>query len=354
MMSSKSSAKPVWLVIDSLTYGGIETHVLQLATGLIRNHVPVRVLLVRRYGSVSPLEQKLRDIGVDVDFLSDSGQSPLFALIERVKQNAPQCLHCHGYKASLMGKVARLITGVRQLSTYHAGEVPSGKVWLYDALDRYSAFMSHHTLCVSDAIRARIPFRSKLQNNFIDTQGLAASVGHQIAYVGRLSFEKAPDRFVGLAKALPNHHFDVYGTGPEEAKSRQPRLTNLTFHGHQAEMNQIWPDIGVLVIPSRFEGLPMTALEAMARGIIVIAMDVGNLSRLIKHGKNGFLVSDPAQLPDTLCQVLALDNAQDQALRHSAVETIRRHYSLRAALPTLLKLYYGPHYQSDCQFENLN
>uniref|UniRef100_UPI0038F5E514 hypothetical protein n=1 Tax=Streptomyces turgidiscabies TaxID=85558 RepID=UPI0038F5E514 len=69
-----------------------------------------------------------------------------------------------------MSKIIKLTTTpnkLRQISTYHAGEKPRGKVWLYDFIDRYSGFISNRSLVVSDKIRDKIPTKTTLLNNFI-------------------------------------------------------------------------------------------------------------------------------------------------------------------------------------------
>ncbi|GAM60045.1 glycosyltransferase sypH [Vibrio ishigakensis] len=57
-------------------------------------------------------------------------------------------------------------------------------------------------------------------------------------------------------------------------------------------MSSVYPRLDLLLITSRYEGLPMTALEAMARGVPVASLDVGDISKLVKHNQNGFVVSD--------------------------------------------------------------
>ncbi|MEI8597444.1 hypothetical protein P4S64_06875 [Vibrio sp. M60_M31a] len=56
---SNNSCNEVWLVIDSLTFGGIETHVLELANGLKHFEVPVKVMFLRSYSKPQLLKDKL-------------------------------------------------------------------------------------------------------------------------------------------------------------------------------------------------------------------------------------------------------------------------------------------------------
>ncbi|NVD06713.1 glycosyltransferase family 4 protein [Vibrio sp. JPW-9-11-11] len=347
---SSNSSKPVWLLVDSLTFGGIETHLLELAMGLKAFNVPVTVLLLRHYQTSSLLVDKLQQAQIKVEYL-DNHRHYLYELIHRIKQNKPAVLHCHGYKASLLGKLVRLITGVRQVTTYHAGETPQGKVWLYDLIDRYSAWFSDRAIVVSNQIAAKIPSETLLLNNFVAVPDDKIVQGTQIAFVGRLSPEKAPDRFMQLARLNPSLEFDVYGAGPMQETLSKQQAHNVRFHGHQANMATVWPKIRVLVICSRYEGLPLTALEAMARGIPVVSLNVGNIPYLIEHQVNGFIGESLEDLNQHLQHYLALPPAEQLALQHIAKSTITTEYSSQSVLPQLLNVYFSHHSQSDYQIE---
>lgn len=337
-MSSNSSDE-VWLVIDSLTFGGIETHVLELAKGLKQFQIPVKVLFLCSYPQKQLLKEKLEANQIPTKHLDGDGHSYFSTLLHLVRTQRPALLHAHGYKASITTKLIRLLTGVRQISTYHAGETPSGKVWLYDFIDRITSFVSEHSISVSDKIAQKLVSRSVCFKNFIDTRDIQLSTGKQIAFVGRLSHEKGPDRFIKLAKANRQLKFDFYGSGVLEDELKQVATENVRFHGHQNNMNAIWPNVGVLVICSRFEGLPMTALEAMARGITVFSLNVGNMPSLIHH-RNGYLVNDMDELGVALASFLSQDEKQTAHLKQQAVETVEQSYSQSAVIPQILELYF--------------
>ncbi len=68
---SNNTPTSVWLVIDSLTFGGIESHVIELAKGLKHFGVDVKVWLVRAYLRPSPLYDKLVALDIPCDYLAN-------------------------------------------------------------------------------------------------------------------------------------------------------------------------------------------------------------------------------------------------------------------------------------------
>lgn len=80
-------------------------------------------------------------------------------------------------------------------------------------------------------------------------------------------------------------------------------------------MNAVWENISVLIISSRFEGLPMTALEAMARGIVVISLKVGRVPDIIQSGNNGFIADDVPALALNLQYWMTMEKSQQERIR---------------------------------------
>ena len=65
--------------------------------------------------------------------------------------------------------------------------------------------------------------------------------------------------------------------------------------------------VPVLLLPSDAEGLPLSVLEAMSLGMIVVASAVGAVPECVDHGRDGFLHAprDPAALADILFMLYA-------------------------------------------------
>lgn len=79
-------------------------------------------------------------------------------------------------------------------------------------------------------------------------------------------------------------------------------LAHVEFRGHVADLRSIWADHHLLVLPSRFEGLPIAIVEAMLCGRPVVATDVAGSTEFIRDGHDGFVVPAPtvALLDETL------------------------------------------------------
>jgi glycosyltransferase involved in cell wall biosynthesis len=324
----------VWLLLDSRAMGGIESHVAQLAEALVGADIAVEVLFLQDHGS-HPLKQRLSTAGIKWSVLSGT----LTSLLRRLKKDRPTILHTHGYKSGILGRVAARLQGIAVASTYHAGEIGRGRMSAYDFIDCWTGFLAHSRIAVSQAIAERIPSKANVIDNFVRLPS-SPSTGDQIAFVGRLSEEKAPDLFVELAARLPTEQFHIYGDGPMRDSLMDGAPANVMFHGVQAEMESVWPRIGLLIMPSRHEGLPMAALEAMSHGIPVAASAVGGLPNLIAEQQNGYLyrVGDLDALEN--CIRAWRSNAETRSfLSANALGTIETRFSPRAVLPKILDQY---------------
>lgn len=327
----------VWFFLDSSTVGGIESHVLQLAHGLQQYNIPCTVIFYKNHTD-HPLYLQLKSLDIPYYFLEKNHLN----LLKKIKNDASSVIHTHGYKAGVIGRTIGKLFRIPCISTFHAGEKPAGKVGIYDWIDRITAPLAKKIICVSDKVSERIPAKSLVVNNFVNTAQTEPSCGTKIAFVGRLSHEKGPDIFLQLAREHHEKKFHIYGDGPLADQLKTIATTNVKFHGMQDNMDPHWKNIGILVITSRYEGLPMAAIEAMSRGIPVISFDVGAIKDLIKSNTNGWIAENNNLLEISLLlqNWTYLQPEKKIEIKKSAIRTIEEKYSTDAMLPIYLSIYH--------------
>ena len=140
-----------------------------------------------------------------------------------------------------------------------------------------------------------------------------------IGGMGRLDRQKGFDVLIDALVALPGVSAVVAGDGPE----RDP----LVRHAHARSVadrfaivpwqDQIGPflrSLDVFVLPSRYEGLPLALLEAMATGAPAVAADVGAVSEAVVSGESGLLVppDDAPALAAGIRQLLDDEEARER------------------------------------------
>ena len=119
-------------------------------------------------------------------------------------------------------------------------------------------------------------------------------------------------------------HLDIIGTGPylDDLKkiSRDLRTDErVTFHGRVTddELNLAYSSADIYLIPTtRYEGLPLALLEAMAHGIPTISSEIGGNSDVITHNHDGIFIK-PGNLSELISAIRRLGNDQEERRRIS-------------------------------------
>lgn len=91
---------------------------------------------------------------------------------------------------------------------------------------------------------------------------------------------------------------NFYGSGPCEGSIKRLAemlgLANVRFHGQVSDIGKLWSANHALILPSRFEGLPLVIVEAMLCGRMVITTDIAGNAEYLTDGVNGFVAAAPA------------------------------------------------------------
>lgn len=110
--------------------------------------------------------------------------------------------------------------------------------------------------------------------------------------------------------------------------------------GFQENVYKFYPVIDLFFLPSRYEGLPMVILEAMAFKKPVISMDVGSINELIYDGKTGYLIESGNynEFVRKLIEVKGQDNLIEK-LGRNAFDYINRNYNIKIYVKNIENLY---------------
>jgi len=140
------------------------------------------------------------------------------------------------------------------------------------------------------------------------------SGGLSLACIGRLELRAKGQDLLVQVLDLPHWrdrdiHVSLFGDGANERSLRRwvdsLKLTKISFGGFLDDIEEIWRKHHALILPSRYEGMPLVLVEAMLCGRPAIVTDVAGHRELVRDGINGFLAKAPT--------VELLDEAMNRA-----------------------------------------
>jgi glycosyltransferase involved in cell wall biosynthesis len=166
-----------------------------------------------------------------------------------------------------------------------------------------------------------------------------------IAVVARLDRQKGIDVLLDALAEVPDASAVIVGDGPERgalvAQAAALGLSGrVTFLGWRDDVRAQLESVDVLVLPSRYEGLPLVVLEAMLAGVPVVATEVGGLRECIEPERTGVLVppGDPRALAAALRRLLGDADRRERLAAAAREEAVRR-FTAKAMADAYERLY---------------
>jgi glycogen synthase len=259
--------------------------------------------------------------------------------------NRVKCLYRN---QGLLGAVAAPV------SFYMATNLRLKQSWLAQA-DRILA-VSHY---IAESLQPFVPAdRLEVLPNFVDVARLeqvavqppitpAAHDGPYLLYVGKFEANKGAHLLLELLRRVrPTIPTLAVGDGSLKAeleRAATEEKLNLKVLGW-AENDEVLRLMGraeVLLFPSLWpEPLSRVLLEALGVGALVLAMDTGGTSDIIKTGYNGLLAQDVTAMAAQLTAILQPEQAADRArLKAAAHQTARDRFSREVVVNRVVQLY---------------
>lgn len=289
--------------------------------------------------------------------------------IRAIRENNVTIIQTHGFKPSFLGFCAKLLCRVPWICFMHGTTSENAKVRVYNWIDNCLQRWADVTVLVSENQRNAIfggldRQRVRVLHNAVDlehpvktspqTKPLHERLGVEpnvkvIVVVGRLSPEKGVDVFIRalhiVKQSCPGVHGLIVGEGQERAAlmdlvSQLGLAKNVFFAGFTDTPGDYMIEADIIVLPSRSEGIPNVALEAMALGKAIVATAVGGTPEVVEQEQSGLLV--PSEQPEAMAQaILQLCTNEELAnrLRSGARTRVRGHFSVEARCRKLVEIY---------------
>jgi len=134
--------------------------------------------------------------------------------------------------------------------------------------------------------------------NYMRSDLQAQCIEKNVLIVSRLSYEKGIADFLPSWKRVevshPDWHLNIYGCGPEEARIRETiqsqGLKNVSIYPYTNDIESVYLNSSIMILPSIFEGWGLTLIESMSLGVPCVAYDCPfGPSDIIRDEEDGFL-----------------------------------------------------------------
>lgn len=357
-------------IIDSLNLGGGQTALFNMVHFADRSQFHLEVANLHGEGV---FRKSFEHLHVPIHSLSPTRWPPVYIprLIRLLKRGNFHIVHCHLNAANWIAKPIAAACGVPiRIAHDQCNDVFRSKNPVITLLDALTNRLSSTILAVSHSTCNFLlshedldPAQVVLLPNAVNTEHFYPPESHVkvaakrelgfdpecflVAGIGRLVPQKNFPTFLSafslLFRQRPHCRFVIAGTGPEEANLRRIAAElgiSGCFLGFLADTRRFYHACDTLLLPSFYEGLPVTALEAMASGIPVVASTVDGLQDLIRSGENGFL--SRTQQPEEFAKLLLhLHDSFDERKRIAVAARahVQAHYEARVLTRQLEQLY---------------
>lgn len=319
-------------VITRAERGGAQMHVRDLIA-----HLPSGFSAAIATGETGFLCDEAAKLGVPVRVVPELTHPirpikdfrALVAIARLIRREAPDLVHAHTSKAGLLARFAARLTATPVVFTAHAWSFVDGmprlQRWISIPLERLAAVpATAKIITVSEAnsvlaIRKSIGNEKRLVriwNGVPDVPGRAVpGAGHGVTLIMVARFAPPKDHLLllqALVEVKGHWRLLLVGDGPtrlhvQEAAVDLGLADRIEFLGLRDDIDELLAGADVFILPSKWEGLPLSILEAMRAGLPVIATDTGGVAEAVTDGVTGYLTppGDIVKLSERIQQLIS-------------------------------------------------
>lgn len=286
------------------------------------------------------------------DFRFPADPRGIARIIRYCRKHRIDIVQTHGLRADSVGRWAARLGGVKGVvSTIHSIDPWRRKPHVL--LDRVtSPFVSHYVAVCNAAKQAAIRRGEVTENNCsvvyigvpqveipkYERDAMRSELGIQpdafpvVGVLANLRDMKGHRHIISalpsLRKHLPDIKFVFAGRDDSGGEVEQLAVeagadNSIIFAGFVKDTPRLFAALDVFLLPSEWEGFPVSILEAMQAGVPIVATNVGGIPEMIRNEQDGLLIPprDPAAIEGALVQLM-----QNFALRASMVKSADARY----------------------------
>ncbi len=274
-------------------------------------------------------------------------------------------IHCHFATTALAAQVGCALSGIRYSFTAHHHDIDESSSTADILLTAEKVKGARFIVAISEYMKRLIldrapgtdPDRIKVLHMGVDVERFQPSdkareneVPHFLS-VGRLVEDKDYPTLIEACRILKQRgesfSWSVVGEGADreklEALCKEKGVdTFLHFLGAlpQERLADYYERTNIFVLSSLAEGVPGVLMEAMAKGIPLVATSVGGVPELVIHNQNGLLVppADPAALADAIMRLMH-DVSLSQRIGREARNRVMEDFNLHKNADRLKHLF---------------
>jgi glycosyltransferase involved in cell wall biosynthesis len=323
------------------------------------------------------LEKLADELGVSSFDVSMTGATAKKAIRSALEDFRPDIMHAHGSRAALFTRLAdrkgaqRCVVTLHGLAGAHGTTAPIKRL-----LERSQLHNTVHFITVCEANHSQAaslgildPAKTTVVYNgieLLDDLTLAQAREDRILsrmadvdedtpillHVGRISKEKNQRNllkaFSWLHVRRPDANLVMICAGRDRERTALQKYAEkidiasaIKWLEPQSNLTDLYASCDAFVLPSLWEGLPYTVIEAMAAGAIVVASNVDGIPEAVIDAKTGFLVSpkNPESLSEKLEDALNLTKTQRKQMQENARAAVQQRFMLDDMINKTIAVY---------------
>ncbi|MGW1494273.1 glycosyltransferase [Streptomyces sp. NPDC002402] len=242
----------------------------------------------------------------------------LLELVAAMRRFRPHIVHTHTAKAGALGRAAAVMARVpSRVHTFHGhllhGYFSPAKTRVLVQTERSLAALTDRLVAVGSRVRDDLVAAGigKASQYTVTPPGTRLATAPEpaearrqlglpqgcpvVAYVGRITGIKRPDRFLAVARevlrTVPAAHFVVCGSGDFQPDPGAVADLGDSLHllGWRADVETVYAAADLVLLTSDNEGMPVSLIEAGLAGLPAVATDVGSVAEVVQDGTTGLL-----------------------------------------------------------------